>query len=73
MFQILDNEQVGSVTMLTRLYRSTLAAETPGISWYFWVNHFQNETQARRDNKYTYRLTNGSYYIGLDPPKDAEP
>ncbi|RFU75444.1 glucose-methanol-choline oxidoreductase [Trichoderma arundinaceum] len=50
-----------------------LAAETPGISWHFWVNHFQNETQARRDNKYTYRLTNGSYYVGLDPPKDAEP
>ncbi|KAH0592820.1 hypothetical protein MHUMG1_09465 [Metarhizium humberi] len=50
-----------------------MAGETPGISWQFFVNHFQNETQARRDNKYTYRLNNGSYYVGLDPPADAEP
>lgn len=43
------------------------------MSWQFFVNHFQNETQARRDNKYTYRLNNGSFYVGLDPPSDAEP
>lgn len=37
------------------------------------MSHFQNETQARRDNKFTYRLNNGSYYVGLEPPEDAEP
>lgn len=53
--------------------RADAAAETPGMSWQFFVSHFSNETQARRDNKYTYRLDNGSYYVGLDPPVDAEP
>lgn len=43
------------------------------MSWQFFVNHFQNETQARRDSKYTYRLNNGSFYVGLDPPSDAKP
>ncbi|KAK5994035.1 L-sorbose 1-dehydrogenase-like protein [Cladobotryum mycophilum] len=52
---------------------STLGAETPGMAWSFFVNHFQDQSQARRDNKYTYRLTNGSYYVGLDPPVGAEP
>ncbi|PSN70350.1 alcohol oxidase [Corynespora cassiicola Philippines] len=49
------------------------AAEAPGHSWQFFVEHFQNETQARRDPKYTYVQTNGSYYVGLDPPEGAEP
>ncbi|KAJ4304832.1 hypothetical protein N0V90_000360 [Kalmusia sp. IMI 367209] len=53
--------------------RSAVAAETPPNSWQFFVEHYQNETQARRDSKYTYLQSNGSYYVGLDPPADAEP
>ncbi|KAJ2979569.1 hypothetical protein NQ176_g3172 [Zarea fungicola] len=49
------------------------ASEAADHSWQFFVNHFQNETQARRDNKFTYRFSNGSYYVGLDPPPAAEP
>ncbi|KAL0935551.1 Oxygen-dependent choline dehydrogenase 4 [Colletotrichum truncatum] len=52
---------------------SARAAETPGHSWQFFVEHYQNETQARRDPKYTYRQSNGSYYYGLNPPDDAVP
>ncbi|KAI0483412.1 hypothetical protein F4859DRAFT_503053 [Xylaria cf. heliscus] len=48
-------------------------SEHPDQSWAFYVGHYQNETQARRDWKYTYRLTNGSLYYGLDPAEDAEP
>lgn len=48
-------------------------SESDNASWSFFVSHFQNETQARRDDKFTYRLNNGSYYVGLDPPEDAEP
>lgn len=58
---------------LTGIDRADLESEAPNMSWSFFVNHFQNETQARRDNKFTYRTNNGSYYHGLDPPDGAEP
>ncbi|VUC26056.1 unnamed protein product [Clonostachys rosea] len=49
------------------------AAETPGHSWQFFVNHYEDFEAARRDPKYTYIQTNGSYYVGLDPPEGARP
>jgi choline dehydrogenase len=49
------------------------AAETPGHSWQFFVQHYQDFEAARRDPKYTYIQTNGSYYVGLDPPEGAKP
>ncbi|KAF5550386.1 choline dehydrogenase [Fusarium napiforme] len=48
-------------------------AEHPSMSWSFYVNHYQNETQARRDSKYAYRLSNGTLWSGIDPPEGAEP
>ncbi|KAI0854781.1 hypothetical protein F4860DRAFT_507953 [Xylaria cubensis] len=48
-------------------------SEHPDQSWAFFVGHYQNDTQARRDWKFTYRLNNGSLYYGLDPPDNAEP
>ncbi|RBR17956.1 hypothetical protein FVER53590_00262 [Fusarium verticillioides] len=52
---------------------SRTAAETPGHSWQFFVNHYEDFDAARRDPKYTYIQTNGSYYVGLDPPEGARP
>ncbi|CAI6292734.1 unnamed protein product [Periconia digitata] len=49
------------------------ASEQSPHSWQFFVKHYANETQGRRDLKYTYLLKNGSYHIGPDPPSDAEP
>ncbi|RWA06978.1 hypothetical protein EKO27_g8133 [Xylaria grammica] len=49
------------------------AAEHPEMSWSFFVSHYRNQTQARRDNKFAYLLPNGTYYVGLDPPEEAEP
>ncbi|TRX91714.1 hypothetical protein FHL15_007496 [Xylaria flabelliformis] len=61
----------------TLLQRAPAYADTnsehPDQSWAFFVGHYQNDTQARRDWKFTYRLNNGSLYYGLDPPDDAEP
>jgi hypothetical protein len=54
-------------------YRNSIAAETSPHSWGFFVEHFQNETQAHRDPKYAYLQSNGSYYVGLDPPAEAKP
>jgi choline dehydrogenase len=58
--------------MLT-MERADVNSESPEASWEFFVSHYQDETQARRDNKFTYRLNNGSYYTGLEPPEGAEP
>ncbi|KAH7110363.1 hypothetical protein B0J11DRAFT_599519 [Dendryphion nanum] len=52
---------------------SAAAAENPPHSWQFFVEHFQNQTQARRDSKYTYFQSNGSYYTGLNPPPGSRP
>ncbi|KAH7112092.1 hypothetical protein B0J11DRAFT_554216 [Dendryphion nanum] len=52
---------------------NAVAAETPPHSWQFYVEHFRNETQARRDPKYAYVQTNGSFYVGLRPPVGAKP
>uniref|UniRef100_A0A0B7KEW9 Glucose-methanol-choline oxidoreductase N-terminal domain-containing protein n=2 Tax=Bionectria ochroleuca TaxID=29856 RepID=A0A0B7KEW9_BIOOC len=49
------------------------AAETANQSWSFFVSHYQDDVQARRDDKFTYSFPNGSYYIGLDPPEGTTP
>lgn len=43
------------------------------IAWDMFVNHYKDQTRAQRDPKYTYRQSDGSYYVGLDPPAGAEP
>ncbi|KXH67409.1 hypothetical protein CSAL01_02591 [Colletotrichum salicis] len=48
-------------------------SEHPAMSWFFFVSHYQNETQARRDRYFTYRLANGSLWYGMDAPEDATP
>ncbi|CAI6333067.1 unnamed protein product [Periconia digitata] len=52
---------------------STVASDDPEHAWSFWIRHYRNETQGRRDSKFTYRLPDGSLYYGLEPPPDAEP
>lgn len=43
------------------------------MAWQFYINNYRNQTQGRRDSKYTYRLSDGTLYYGLDPPAGAEP
>ena len=49
-----------------------MSAESPG-AWHFWVEHYEDREQAYRDSKYTYVRSDGSLYVGLDPPDGAEP
>ncbi|KAK7218983.1 hypothetical protein V2G26_006986 [Clonostachys chloroleuca] len=49
------------------------SGEDPEMSWNFYIRHYANETQGRRDSKFSYRLENGSIYYGLDPPPNAAP
>ncbi|CAI6092431.1 unnamed protein product [Clonostachys chloroleuca] len=48
------------------------AAEDPEISWQFFVNHYSDPDEAQKDSKFTWQLTNGSYYVGSNPPPDAK-
>ncbi|KAI1344438.1 GMC oxidoreductase [Xylariaceae sp. FL0016] len=48
------------------------ASEYNPIRWDYFVNHYANETQARRDSKMTYLTPDGEYYVGLYPPEGSE-
>lgn len=54
-------------------HRADVNSEHPEMSWQFFVSHYQNETQARRDRYFTYRLSNGTLWYGIDAPEDATP
>ena len=39
--------------------------------WDFWVKHSNDPTQDQKYEHTTWILSNGSYYIGLEPPSGA--
>jgi choline dehydrogenase len=43
------------------------------MSWRFFVNHYEDQEQAYRDSKYTWRTTNNTLYVGTSPPEGSEP
>ncbi|KAH8668744.1 GMC oxidoreductase [Xylariales sp. PMI_506] len=48
------------------------ASEYNPIRWDYFVTHYTNETQAKRDTKMTYLTPDGDYYVGLYPPEGSE-
>ncbi|KAI0406814.1 hypothetical protein F4802DRAFT_77301 [Xylaria palmicola] len=50
-----------------------LSSEFEETSWSFFVNHYDDIEQQRKDSKMVYRLPDGTQYRGLDPPAGAEP
>jgi choline dehydrogenase len=50
-----------------------LVTQDPKLRWDFFVNHYQNQSQAIRDPKYVYKLGDGTEYVGLSPPSGAQP
>jgi choline dehydrogenase len=48
------------------------ASEYNPIRWDYFVNHYANETQAKRDTKMTYLTPEDEFYVGLDPPSGSE-
>lgn len=53
--------------------RNLQSTEDPAISWDYFVTHYKDQNRQARDAKMTYRRTDGSYYTGKFPPKEAEP
>lgn len=52
---------------------SALASEYEPMRWDFFVKHFDDETQMKKDTKLTYELPDGSRYSGANPPPGAKP
>ncbi|WZH45726.1 Choline dehydrogenase [Fusarium acuminatum] len=50
-----------------------LSTEFEDTRWNFYVNHYSDSNQQKRDSKMTYKKPDGSLYVGLDPPKDSKP
>ncbi|USP77929.1 uncharacterized protein yc1106_05203 [Curvularia clavata] len=50
-----------------------VAAEYEPMRWDFFVKHFDDEAEMKRDTKLTYTLPDGSRYTGANPPAGAKP
>jgi choline dehydrogenase len=51
----------------------SVAAEYEPMRWDFFVKHFDDEAEMRKDTKLTYELPDGSRYTGPSPPAGAKP
>lgn len=49
-----------------------LSSEYKPIAWDYFVNHYADPVQAKKDSKMSYRTPNGEFYVGLDPPEGSE-
>jgi choline dehydrogenase len=49
-----------------------LSSEYDPIRWDYFVDHFADETEARKDTKMTYLTPEGDWYTGLTPPADSQ-
>lgn len=47
------------------------ASEYNPIRWDFFVDHYADEEQAKRDSKMSYLTPSGEYYSGLNPPEGS--
>jgi choline dehydrogenase len=51
----------------------SVAAEYEPMRWDFFVKHFDDEEEMKKDTKLTYELPDGSRYTGPSPPPGAKP
>lgn len=49
------------------------ASEFEETAWSFYVNHYDDLDQQKKDSKMIYQLPDGSQYRGVNPPQGAEP
>ncbi|KAJ2995053.1 hypothetical protein NUW58_g1379 [Xylaria curta] len=50
-----------------------MSSEYEATTWNFWVNHYDDLGQQKKDSKLVYKLPDGTQYRGLQPPAAAEP
>ncbi|KAH7082030.1 glucose-methanol-choline oxidoreductase-like protein [Paraphoma chrysanthemicola] len=49
-----------------------VASEYEPMRWDFFVKHFDDEAQVKKDTKLTYELADGTRYTGANPPPGAK-
>ncbi|KAK6227434.1 choline dehydrogenase [Colletotrichum tabaci] len=50
-----------------------MSTEFQDTRWNYFVNHYPDPEQQKRDSKMTYEMPDGSFYVGLEPPAEAKP
>lgn len=66
------NDQNGNVNISVPGYQAVVTQD-PKIRWDIFVNHYQDQTRAQRDPKYTYETGDFEYHVGPNPPVNSTP
>ncbi|KAF2996789.1 hypothetical protein E8E13_000139 [Curvularia kusanoi] len=75
-YKVLLLEAGGDETNSTEYHVPALhgvSTEYAPMRWDFFVKHFEDEKDMRRDTKLTYELLDGTRYTGPNPPSGAKP
>ncbi|KAF4595797.1 Aryl-alcohol oxidase [Ophiocordyceps camponoti-floridani] len=54
-------------------YNNLKASELTDMSWDFYVHHYPNLEQQRKDSKMCWRTTAGGLHVGAEPPPGSDP
>lgn len=59
-------------TNVSLVFEFAKAWNDPATAWDFWVKHSEDEARNMKYEHLTWRQTNGSFYVGQDPPPGAK-
>lgn len=66
------NDQKGNINITVPAYQGVVS-DDPKLRWDIFVNHYQDQSRAQRDPKYTWEVAPFKYHVGPNPPAGAKP
>ncbi|KAF2769281.1 choline dehydrogenase [Teratosphaeria nubilosa] len=66
-----DDQGNQNITMAPAMHLPSTEYEAQ--KWDYFVHHYADLERQKRDSKMVYQRSNGSHYVGPDPPDDATP
>ncbi|KAF2151620.1 GMC oxidoreductase [Myriangium duriaei CBS 260.36] len=66
------NDQGSNVNTTVPGYQAAVTQD-PALRWDIFVNHYQDQTRAQQDPKYTWQTGPYQYHVGPNPPAGATP
>ncbi|KUJ07747.1 alcohol oxidase [Mollisia scopiformis] len=66
------NDQAGNINISVPAYQGVVTND-PKIRWDMFVNHYQNQSRAMLDPKFTWEVSPFVYHVGPNPPPGATP